>query len=36
MSSLKDKYLYLNNINIYNYLLSFQEEKSNLLFSLDK
>jgi len=35
MSSLKDKYLYLN-INIYNYLLSFQEEKSNLLFSLDK
>ena len=36
LSSLKDKYLDINNINIDNYLLSFQEEQSNFLFSLEK
>lgn len=36
LTSLKDKYLDLNNINIDNYLLLFPEEQSNFLFSLEK
>lgn len=36
LSSLKDKYLDLNNINIDDYLTSFPQKQSNFLFSLEK